>query len=305
MRSATRLLPSLCLLSLVACGTDTKGLDPATAPAASVDRFSDTFATLFKRSSPAFDPAHVSAAIPAANAPIPMDNFLIHSIGPAGEKVEYYSLDIVAPVPQKAFQFTHEDGTAVAGQLPVLAGLPGDTGYSDYARITAVKVKSGYVANTLTSAAEVDAAVAAGTVTATQMDTVVNWAVVPKGTTANLKFLGKSPLGQTAWVNSQVASLLVFEENLKVTSDGKVPTVPIVVIFKNDMSPAAGFATEADGVQTHNVVGLLPGQMGYSSYWDHSVGHLSGFDGVHDLASAEANVAAKAPVIVNCPVVTP
>jgi hypothetical protein len=83
----------------------------------------------------------------------------------------------------------------------------------------------------------------------------------------------------------------------------KVPTVPIVVIFKDDMSPAQGFATEPMSKQTHNVVGLLPGQDGYSSYWDHSVGNLSGFDTVKDLTTAVANVKAKVPVIVNCPVV--
>jgi hypothetical protein len=278
-------------------------LNPDTAPAAEVDRFQDGFGMLFKRSGPAFDPTNVSTVIPGPGEPIDMDNFLVMALGPAGEKVTYYSLDIVPDVAGKAYRIVGDDGMAVANQLPIIEAIPGDSGYNDFVSITTVKVKSGYVANTITSADAVKKAIADGTATETATDQMVNWPVVPKGTTATRKFLGKPIAPLRAWYKDQVASYLEFETDLVGKAGDKVPTVAIVVIFKDDMSPTQGFATEAGTKQTHNVVALLPGQDGYSSYWDHSVGMLSGFDTVKDLTTALANVKAKVPVIVNCPVV--
>jgi hypothetical protein len=278
-------------------------LDPDTAPVAEIDRFQDGFATLFKRSGPVFDPMNVSKVVPEPNAPIDMDNFLVMALGPAGEKVTYYSLDIVPPVAREAYSIVGADGKPIKDQLPIIDSIPGDKDYTDFFTITQVTVKDGYVANTLHSVADVEKAIGDGSATEKATDQMVNWSVVPKGTTAKLKFLGKTVTGFRAWYDDKVAYYMEFETDLKAPADNMIPTVPIYVIFKDDMSPAMGFATEAGSKQTHNVIALLPGQAGYSSYWDHSVGKLSGFDTVTDLASAEANVKAKAPVIVNCPVV--
>jgi hypothetical protein len=311
--SASGAILACVVLSVAACSSSTTSpttaataaaLDPDTAPAASVDRFQDSFAHLFKRSAPAFDPTHVAAAIPAPNAPIDLDKFVVHSLGPAGEKITYYSLDILPPKPAKAYVFVNADGSAVAGQLPVIDALPGDAAYNDFAEVVKATVQSGYVANSLTSFDDVDRAVAAGTLTVASTKTIANWAVVPKGTTAQLKFAGKTITGRRAWEKHQVASLLSFEEGLVPMDDGTVPTADIVVIFKNGMSPADGFATEPGTEQTHNAVNLLPGQAGYSSYWDHDAGKLSGFATVTDFPTAKANVDMAIPVIVNCPVVT-
>src|SRR5688572_12791175 len=91
---------SLTLLA-AACGTDgTPGADPDAAQVASVDRFSDSFGHLFKRSAPIFDPSNVQPAVPAPNAPIDFDAlFTVHALGPAGEAVTYYSLDILPREP--------------------------------------------------------------------------------------------------------------------------------------------------------------------------------------------------------------
>lgn len=297
-------------LVLAACSSSTAStpataaaLDPDTAAVAGVDRFQDGFAHLFKRSAPAFDPTHVAAAIPAPNGPIDLDKFVVHSLGPAGENITYYSLDILPPKPAKVYVFVQADGSAVAGQLPVIDALPGDASYNDFVEVVKATVQAGYVANSLTSFDDVDRAAAAGTVTVASTKTIANWAVVPKGTTANLKFAGKAITGARAWEKHQVASLLTFEDGLVPMSDGTVPTADIVVIFKNGMSPADGFATEPGTEQTHNAVNLLPGQPGYSSYWDHDAGKLTGFATVKDFPTAKANVDMAIPVIVNCPVV--
>ena len=118
----------------------TQGLDPDTAPAAMVDRFQDSFATLFKRSGPVFDPTNVSKVVPAPGEPIDMENVLVMALGPSGEKVTYYSLDIVPDVAGKAFQIVGPDGAPVADQLPILEAIPGDAGYNDFVAITRVTV---------------------------------------------------------------------------------------------------------------------------------------------------------------------
>src|SRR5579862_5184506 len=65
-------------------GTDAGAKNPDTASVVSVDRFSDAFAHLFKRSA--------NASLPAANAPIDCDQgpFITHGLGPDGEDVTYY-----------------------------------------------------------------------------------------------------------------------------------------------------------------------------------------------------------------------
>ncbi len=296
-------------LSLVACSDDpmTKsGVDPDTAPVASVDRFSDGFAHLFKRSGPAFDPVNVQPIVPAPNAPIDFDKyFTVHAIGPGGEDIIYYSLDIVPTVPGTGYLLVSK-GVPVAGQLGIIDKLPGDVGYNDFVLLTQVEVGTGYAANEYTSADDIMMAVAAGTATMTPTTKIVNWSAVPKGTIATKKFHGRS-IANRVWVKGQVASVLEFEtptmDTLALADGGKVPVSPIIVIFHNNMSPAAGFEAEAGG-KTHNVIATLPGQDGYSSLWNHSVGALAGFAGVHDYTSAVANImAADVGVDVNCPVI--
>ena len=298
------LLAASLLLVVPACGDNDSsggGVDPDTAPISQVDRFSDSFAHLFKRSGPAFDPVHVQPIVPAANAPIDLDAlFTVRSLGPNGADVSYYSLDILPRAPARAWVIMRA-GAAVAGQLPIIDGLPGDTGYNDFVRINEVTVGGDYVANLYTSADDVTAAVAAGDATVTETTRIANWAVVPAGTMARRTFEGRAVTGARAWNKGEVSTLLRFEEDLTVTAAGTVPVAQIVVIFENNMSPAAGFAMEADGM-THNAIDTTADQPGYSSLWNHSVGNKANFAAVHDYPSALANVmAANVGVDVNCP----
>jgi len=277
-------------------------LDPDTAEVASVDRFSDAFATLFKRSGPAFDPVNVQPLIPAENEPFDMDMlFTVKALGPTGQLVTYYALDILPPTPATGYVLLDEAGQPIADQLPIIAGLPGDAGYNDFVLITEVTVDADYVANTITSAADVTAAVEAGIATVTETTRIANWSVVPKGTIAAKKFAGADVTGYRAWYDDKVAHYMQFETDL-VAAVGTVPTSGIIVIFVDDMSPMMGFAAEPGG-QTHNALETLPGDPGYSSYWSHSRGALAGFDTVTDFPTATANIAGPLPVTVNCPVV--
>ena len=302
------LLPLAPLTLFAACSepppADVGGNDPDAANVVAVDRFQDSFATLFKRSGPAFDPANVQPVVPAPNAPIDFDSlFLVPAFGPNGEEVSYYALDILGETPGDAIVVVDADGERVKDQLPILRAIPGDAGFNDFVRVTEVTVADDYVANTFASAADVDAAVDAGDATAVVTDRIENWSVVPKGSIATMKFDGKAVDDFRGWYDGAVASYLQFETNLTVTDDGKVPTSGIVVIFVDDMSPAQGFAT-ADG-RTHNALETLPGDEGYSSLWAHQRGALAGFDDVVDYGSAVDNIAGPLPVTVNCPVVAP
>lgn len=289
---------------LAACGDDgsmTVGQNPDTARVTPVDRFSDAFGTLFKRSAPAFDPVDVQPVIPAPNAPIDLDAlFTVRALGPTGTEAIYYSLDILPRTPAHAWVL-QRDGAAVPGQLPIIDGLPGDPGYNDFVQIHEVEVGDDYVANSLTSAAEVAAAEAAGDVTVTATTRVANWPVVPAGTTATRQFLGRSVTGNRVWNGGEISHTLRFEEDLTLTPGGMVPVAEIIVMFENNMSPAEGFATEPSG-KTHNAIDTLAGEPGYSSLWNHSVGNRANFAAVRDYPTALANVmAANVGVDVNCP----
>lgn len=290
------------LVFAAACGSDdVDTIDPDTAPVASVDRFSDSFGNLFKRSAPLFDPANVKPVVPAPNAPIDFDAlFAVRALGPSGLPVTYYSFDILPRQPAKAWVIMN-DGKPVAGQLPIIASLPGDPGYNDFVRITEVTVNGSYAANQFASVEDVEAAITAGKATATETNRIANWAAVPAGSKATKRFAGQVVTGHRSWFQGQVVHQMRFEENLTVKADGTVPTAEIIVIFDNDMDPGAGFAKDSTGM-THNAIDTLAGPAPYSSLWNHSVGGKANFASVRDFSTALANVkAANVGVDVNCP----
>jgi hypothetical protein len=275
MTSPKMLLPLALTLVLAGCPavTPTTGMtgtmgavattvmNPDTAPVASIDRFSDSFGKLFKRTGPAFDPTNVSKVVPAPNAPIDFDQyFTVKGLGPAGEKITYYSLDIVPSAPAKGYKVVDASGNTIPNQLVIVESAPGDTGYNDFMKLTTVKVGSGYVANSLASADDVKAAAASGAVTLGDTSTIVNWALVPAGSIATKKFNGQAVTGYRAWYKRQVANYLRFDTALTANADGTVPNSPIVVIFANGKDPSTGFKADATG-QTHNVLATLPGEL--------------------------------------------
>ncbi|MBA3821866.1 MAG: hypothetical protein H0X17_23485 [Deltaproteobacteria bacterium] len=290
------------MITTAACGdSPPTGVDPDTAPVASVDRFQDDFGKLFKRSAPVFNPSVVKPIVPAPNAPIDFDAlFTVRALGPAGTPVTYYSFDILPRQPSTAY-LVMRDGAPLVDQLPIITGLPGDAGYNDFVRITEVSVTGEYVANQFVSEADIEAAVADGSATLVPTTRIANWAAVPAGSTATKRFDGEVVTGHRSWFEGQVVHQMRFEENLTVTADGTVPTAEIIVIFDNNMNPSNGFATQADGM-THNAIDTLAGGPGYSSLWNHSVGNKENFASVVDFTSALANVmAANVGVDVNCP----
>ncbi len=284
-----------------AVGTDGGARNPDTATVVSVDRFSDAFAHLFKRSA--------NASFPAANAPIDCDQgaFITHGLGPDGEDVTYYNFDVLPTVPAPIYVF-FSGGTEVAGQLHVIDALPGDPGYNDFWLVNMVTVPSGYVANSITSLAGITAA--GYPVTPTKM--LVNCPVVPAGSTAKLRYTSESSALVRGWYRDQIVNYFSFDEHaLTTTSGGAVPTAPILVTFNIDPSPTnamsgapSGFMVEPGTLQTHNVIADLPAASAYSPLWTVTAYEDSSFSAVSNLATGnQAPVAAADIANVNCPVV--
>ena len=289
-----------------ACGRESPypdAVDPVAAPTVAVDRFGDGYATMFKRSDPVFNPSVLADIIPGPNEPIDYDaDFTVKSLGPDGQKVVYYALDIAPHTPARAFVVLDGNGAPIPEQLPVLEKIPGDEGYNDFVLLSEVFTGDRYEANQLTSAVAIEDAAAKGTVVVRSTTHVANWPVVPAGTSATKSFDGAPVSGFRAWRNGEIVHHLQFETALPLTQDDRVPTAYVTVIFENGMDPSEGFAAEPDG-QTHNVFDTVPGDEYYSSYWKHNVGKRDGFDSVHDWASAQENLEGAIDVIVNCPIV--
>jgi hypothetical protein len=275
--------------------------DPNTATRSSVDRFSATAGVLFVRDS--------VNGLPAANAAINFDvePFITVGLGPAGEVISYYNFDVQPTIPAPIFVLFREgETTPVADQLNVIDVKPGDVGYNDFWQVVAVTVPTDYVANVVTSLAEIqEAGYALDTTT-----TLVNCPVVPEGSTAALRFGGGATTLVMGWYKGEVVFYFSFEEHPLVVVNDMVPTSPIYVAFNINPDepgggPPSGFMTEPGSSQTHNVVATLPGDSTYSPLWLVNIYDNAFFDTVMDLATAQA-APLKAPgaAIVNCPVVS-
>ncbi|HET9275922.1 MAG TPA: hypothetical protein VFN96_07625 [Gemmatimonadales bacterium] len=290
-----------------ACDDDPTGtvppvpIDPATAPRASVDRFSPAASTIFDRTA--------IPGLPAAGAAIDMDQgpFITHGLGPAGQQVSYYNFDVQPDDPAPFYVFLYEGTTtAVPNQLPVIDLLPGEAGYSDFRRIIRVYVPAGYVANTVTSLPGINNPAFRLEPT----DIVVNYPVVPEGSTADLGVGGNATPLRQGWYKSQAFFYFAFEEALlrAPLPNGKVPVAPIYVSFTINPGqpgggPASGFLTEPGTDQTHNVVSALPADATYSPLWDVIAYDRADFAAVFDLGSAVVATLLGSQGLVNCPVV--
>jgi len=271
--------------------------DPATAEKASVDRFTDQAAMLQRRSA--------APALPGPNQPVDFDQgpFITHGFGPGGEKVTYYNFDIRPTAPAPIYVLFRTGETApVMGQLNIIDVLPGQPGYNDFWQVKKVTVPPTYVANTVTSAAEITAA--GYSIEDTTM--LVNCPVVPDGSTARLRLNEPATL-QSGWYRDQVVKYFSFGE--KALTGSAVPAVPIYVMFAVNPNqpgggPASGFRTESSSMQTHNVIAALPDDPGYSPLWSVQVLDNGAFGSVNDLATAQgATVLGANAGNVNCPVV--
>jgi hypothetical protein len=306
MDNQPRDVPMRAILTAVAAVTFTSAaalprhhfLDVATAPRASVDRFSAAAGHLQVRTT--------SNHLPGPNAPVNFDQgpFVTHGFGPHGEQVTYYNFDVQPLTPAPLFVLYRQGETApVKDQLAIVDALPGDSGYNDFHVTIHVTVPANYRANSVTSAAALRTA---GYPTETTT-TIENTPIVPEGSTARLRLNGASAALSTGWYNGKTVRYFTFVE--RPLTGTTVPVSPIFVSFAANPGtpsggPASGFKTEPGTQQTHNVVATLPAEAGYSPLWQVSVYDNAGFDQVHDLATVQkANVLAANVATVNCPVV--
>jgi hypothetical protein len=274
--------------------------DPATATVASVDRFSAQAGHLQVRSS--------SNGLPAANAAVNFDQgpFITQGFGPTGQVVKYYNFDVQPATPAPIYAFFVAGATSqVVGQLNVIDVLPGDAGYNDFWQVMMVTVPSSYVANTIASLSEIQAA--GYTITPTNM--LVNCPVVPAASTASLRIGGGSTGLTQGWYRDQVVNYFNFNEATLTVTNGSVPTAPIYVAFninpdQPNGGPPSGFETETGTTQTHNVVSVVPGQTGYSPLWAVSIYDNADFSSVTNFTTAMAATMVAAGPLVNCPIVS-
>jgi hypothetical protein len=273
--------------------------DPADAPRATIDRFSEAAGMLHVRDS--------GNDLPGPDEPVDFDeNFLTQGYGPDGDTVQYYDFDVQPTEPAPIYAFFYENGDPVEGQLNVVGVVPGDEGYNDFWQVTRVIVPDEYEANTITSAsALMDTDYDTETTT-----TIKNCPIVPDRSTASMRHGDGTADLVEGWYEGEVVSYFLFEEASLEASGGAVPRSPIYVSFnanpgEDGGGPPSGFMTEAESAQTHNVVATLPGDDGYSPLWTVNIYDNGDFGSVSDLGSAtDATLLASGAANVNCPVVS-
>ena len=287
-------------LAAAACGDGATGVDPDTAPQASVDRFSDDAATLQMRS--------MFPSLPAAGAAVDFDQppFQTLGLGPDGQKVRYYNFDVQSRVPMVVYELVDERGQPIQGQLPIVSAIPGEAGYSDFWQVRRATVSSDYVANEYTSVAEL-----AGLPVGIESE-IVNRPVVPAGSTAIDRIGGGDPGLQRAWRDGQIVWFFRFAEaTIEPVAigdyKGQVPISYIFVTFNVNPGETggglpSGFKTESGTDQTHNALATIPSDADYSPLWMVSIYDNSFFDSVTDYDSATMATVLVAPDgDVNCP----
>lgn len=299
-RCVGTILLASALLGIVAPGCQANGdpfgpaLDPDETESAPVDRFSD-LAGLFRRSE---DPT-----LPAQNEPIDFDaRFAVRGLGPAGERVTYYTFDGDNGKPMAVYRIVTDDGEPILGQLDVVASVPGEPGYSDFWQIFEVAAPADYVANSITSEGEVEQS--GLEVQATEV--TLNRPIAPRGSTAMLRFVEDTPAVSRAWFDDKIVEALAFDEHPLRADRGAVAYATVYVCIgaaEDGSTTPAGFCAEDDGEMTRNVVDTLPGDDGYSPYWLVRSYAPTEFSSVDGLSAAMNATGLESRGLVNCPVV--
>lgn len=273
--------------------------DPASAPIAKVDRFSDRAGTLLKRSA--------DQRLPGPNAPIDFDAQPLNTLGlsPAGKPALYYHLDVQSTTPAPVYILYREgEEMPVNGQLDVIDSLPGETGYNDFRRVWKVRVPQNYVANTISTASMLQSA----GYKMEKTDTLLNMPVVPDNSRARVRFGGGKLELHRAWYRGQVAKFLLFDEAPLSVSGDEVPVSPIYDGFTaNPGEPGGGtdFRVEPNTNQTHNIVATVPGDPDYSPLWLRVVYDAAEWASVTNLEAAQkAKVIPAETLMINCPIVS-
>jgi hypothetical protein len=275
--------------------------NPDTAPQVSIDRFSAKAGKLQVRTA--------TNGLPGPNQPVDFDRspFMTRGFGPDGAPVNYYDFDVHSTTPAPIYGLFREGETQpVAGQLNIVDVIPGENGYNDFWQVVKVTVPRDYVANTVTSVADIRKA-------GYRMDVtpmLVNCPIVPRGSVARMRLNGGSAELQRGWYRGRVINYFSFKEHgLQVSPSGEVPRSLIYVAFRTNPDqpgggPASGFDTEPGSKQTHNIIQTVPSDAGYSPLWLVNVYDNANFPRVRDLPSVlRAKVVAPGVALVNCPVV--
>jgi hypothetical protein len=301
------LLASILLTLATACGDGggsayPQPKNPDTSPMAMVDRFSSAAGMLMVRGA--------GNNLPAAGAAIDFDQppFVTAGLGTDGRHVSYYNFDVRPNTPANIYVLFAEGATTpFPGQLNIVDTIPGDPGYNDLWRVVRVDVPTDYVANAVTSADEMKQQ--GWTMTPTDM--LVNCPIVPAGSVARHRVGGGDAGLVRGWYKDEVVQYFNFAEApLHVAGTSLVPVTPIFVSFninpdKPGGGPPSGFLTEPGTMQTHNVIGALPGDAGYSPLWSVQVYDNADFASVKDLATAgAAHIIGTNVATVNCPLAT-
>ncbi|MEF8783908.1 MAG: hypothetical protein V5A39_05770 [Haloarculaceae archaeon] len=239
--------------------------DPADAPRATIDRFSEAAGMLHVRDS--------DNDLPGPDEPVDFDeNFLTRGYGPDGDTVQYYDFDVQPTEPAPIYAFFYENGDPVEGQLNVVGVVPGDEGYNDFWQVTRVIVPDRSTASMRHGDGNADL--------------VEGWY---DGEVVSYFLFEEASLEASGGAVPRSPIYVSFNANPGQDGGG----------------PPSGFTTEEGSAQTHNVVATLPGDGGYSPLWTVNIYDNTDFGSVSDLGSAtDAAILASGAANVNCPVVS-
>jgi hypothetical protein len=282
------------------------GVDPDTAEKAVIDRFSAEAGNLFVR--------NATNNFPEAGEAVNFDEgpFITKGLGPDGQKIQYYNFDVMPLKTAPIFVLFKEGADApVEGQLNIVDVIPGDAGYSDFWHVHKVTVPQDYVANTVTSLAELTGM----NYPAERTNLIVNCPVVPEGSTASMRLNQNNNGLIRGWYKEMVVFYFDFSEK-QITADlpdmghPDMPVSDIFVTFNinpgmDGGGPPSGFVTEEGSAQTHNVTQTVPADENYSPLWNVNVYDNNDFENVNDWDTATgAAILGTGVALVNCPVVS-
>ncbi|MGE3961013.1 MAG: hypothetical protein AB7F65_04960 [Dehalococcoidia bacterium] len=216
-----------------------------------------------------------------------------------GEEVTYYDFGMnstvnppaVTPAPIWAFIHGMDANGApmfVEGQHNIVDVVPGDPGYSDLWQVNFVVVPEGYEADSITSAADLQAM----SYETIQPGVLVNCPIVPAGSTLE----SGAELTQGWYQGARVY----------YPDFGMNPAVAIPIwVFVTGMD-ASGNPVFVEGQR--NIIDAIPGDEGYSDFWHVRMVMVDESYEANSITSAEAVGDAgfevvQAPLVVNCPVV--
>jgi hypothetical protein len=204
-------------------GGAAKGPEPAApfgmdAPLLKVDRFSDSAATLLRRSK--------VPGLPGPGQPIHLDEppFLVPLTARGGGAMGCYNLDVRPAEPARFYVFYDTAGNYVLTQFPVVDVAPGDPGYTDLWDIWKVTVPAGFpLDNSIRDRETVERLLKDphSGYTAERTGALLNGPIVPDGSTALHKAEGRDGAAtlRYAWYRGKRAPYLYFEQKVRIEGD--------------------------------------------------------------------------------------